>query len=270
MTNLDHKRAREASSAAERHLHQELVDILQGLEELYRQRDEVLLALGMELPRQPRSSPLSVRTPETPAVEKRPKKRAKAKARKGPGRGFWAKYAPLVIDEAGRGLTTTEVHKAVASHPDLRDREITSHAAGVAIYKLQRDGVIIRNGSKLYTEALRKKLGTLPDDEAPSKEGVISGAILSLPRMARGMTSPEIISALRKVPDLDRRLGPKAGQVYNALARFREQGRVLKEGSVYRLSERDEPPGDVPGGPVPGPVNGSRPSPGHNPARTAH
>lgn len=187
-------------------------------------------------------------------------------------RGIWQFTLPELIEAAGKGLIIGEIRAAARAHPKLQGFEFSEHAVDQGLYKLQKKKLIVRRGSLYYTAAMLKNGEPSGDDkltEVKSRQGEIASAILELPNLRSGMTSSEIITELRRDPELDSKLGAKAGTAYNALARFREQKILIRDGNIYRLPpQTNEPPKALANdGSNSGSVNGSTPSLDLNPAR---
>jgi hypothetical protein len=223
--------------------------------------------------------------------EHRAKLAALAKEGKSPGantdqigrvkQGSWPPFIIETIDELGRGLKVMELKELAEQSPVFKGHKVSHMAAAKAVKKLTDKGLIVHRGVRYYTPELLETLGPenldpVMDRGAPSREGehgIIVEAILALEALKEGMTSNEIIGALRMNRQVENRLSRGVGSIYNALRRLVQRGKLIKkDGARYMLAtpQTNEAPdsSDAPSAQV----NGSDPSPDGNlnPARPVH
>ncbi len=148
-------------------------------------------------------------------------------------RGVWPKVVPEVINNAGRGLTVNDIFKAAHGHPALVGMDYTYNAVRQGVNKLADAGRLKRIAKQYFTlellgaEAPKKKT----KKQIPTADHPITHAVLRLDGIQRGLTSLQILNALRDQPDLD--LGVKSQYLYNVLVRMKDRGFLEREGDFY-------------------------------------
>jgi len=156
----------------------------------------------------------------------------------------WAPTLIRILSEANRGMTTAELKQALQLTPLADDVGVYGNALYNALRKMIHRGEIEKTGEyyglpgKDAPPAQRQLVGGL-------KVGSMAFEIMGiLKRHPNGLTSKDIVTELQAT-DQAGRLKSSPSMVYNVLARFLAQQKLMRKDGIFRLAKPNEPPGAV-------------------------
>lgn len=147
-------------------------------------------------------------------------------------------FVSSCVDQAEAGLTLPEIAEQLKNSP-LRERyKNNPNALYTAVARLVSRERMVREGRLVYSPSAfeRVKAGVVQDRTKTVGEPAMSDLILAAVAAAgKGLTSGEILDAVRKDESAAARLAVHTQIGYNAISRLMKKGKLNKSGKLYML-----------------------------------
>lgn len=178
---------------------------------------------------------------------------AVAGAKEGPEKvSIWRQAVADALAAADFGMLPKDVALFIKEHGSAEAKErIVRNPNGVynALYRMHKDGQIVRHGDKFYRIDLYEDLlasGELDDDADDRGSSGVNAFILSLVGEWDRVLPRDVIAKLREHEEYSKRVERNPQYGYSALARLVRQGRLEKDGAYYSRTLKKNEPSDVP------------------------